>query len=224
VPKQQTRLGFIGFCKTDLILYLSRIINLLGEKTAIADCSVSQELSYSVPVGIYTKDRLDYRGVEVFLNCSETGMEQMHLDDFNAVLVDFGLNEKTIDEIKGMNAVFIVSDLQRQHLIPLSNFLSETREIPNAIRVYRDIPHGKITARYADSILNLDTANVIARYELPFNETEYAVRLISQYDDIFKFGRVPAEYSQMLLDCITELFGTEKKAAIKALKKAQRGG
>ena len=225
MSKQQTRLGFIGFCKTDLILYLSRIINLLGEKTAIVDRSVSQELSYSVPVGIYAKDRLDYRGVEVFLSCGETELEELKLNDFHSVLVDFGLNVKALDEIKGMNAVFVVSDLQRHHLIPLSNFLSEEKEIPNVIRVYRDIPSCKITSRYADSILNLDnSANVIAKYELPFNETEYTVRLISQYDDVFKFSRVTPEFSQMLLDCLTELFGTENKAAVKALKKAQRGG
>jgi len=225
VTKQQTRLGFVGFCKTDLILYLSRIINSLGKKAAIVDCSISQELCYSVPVGIYTKDRLDYRGVEVFLNCGETGLEELPLDDFYAVLIDFGLNGKKIGEIKGMNAVFVVTDLQRHHLLPLSSFLSETGKISNIIRVYRDMPSGKITARYADSLINPENAaNIIANYEFPLNETEYAVRLISQYDDVFKFSRVPAEFSQMLLDCVTELFGIDKKDAVKALKKAQRGG
>ncbi|NLG89134.1 MAG: hypothetical protein GX494_07985 [Clostridiaceae bacterium] len=225
MPKQQIKLGFIGFCKTDLILYLSRIINSLGEKTAIVDCSSGQELSYSVPVGIYTKDRLDYRGVEVFLNCGETELKELPLDDFYAVLVDYELNGSAVCELSDMDAVFVVSDMQKHHLLPLSDFLLKAGKITNAIRVYRDIPPGKIKARYADSILNLEnTADIIAKYEFPLNETEYAVRLTSQYDDIFRFGRISAEYSQMLLDCVTELFGIDKKTAVKALKIAQRGG
>jgi len=225
VDKQQIRLGFIGFCKTDLILYLSRIIKSLGEKAAIVDRSADQKISYSVPVGIYTKDRLDYRGVEVFLNCSETELKELPLDDFYTVLVDFGLNVKTFGDIKEMNAVFIVSDLQRYHLLPLSDFLSKAGKIPNTIRIYRDMPSGKITACYADSLLNIENAaNLIAKYEFPLNETEYSVRLTSQYDDVFKFSRIPVEFSQMLIDCVTELFGIDKKAAVKALKKAQRGG
>lgn len=224
MTKKQTRLGFIGFCKTDLMLYFSRIINALGERAAIVDRSNSQELHYSVPVGKCTEDMLDYRGVEVFLNCGSKILEEVTLDDFYAVLVDFGLNVEALRETKGMEAVFVVSDLQKHHILPLSNFLSKAGEIPNIIRVYRDIPAGKITARYADSILNLEEKNIIAKFELHLNETEYAVRLKSQYDDIFRFNGIPAEFRQMLLDCMTELFGIDRKDAVKSLKKAQRGG
>ena len=225
MPKQQIRLGFIGFCKTDLILYLSRIINSLGEKAAIVDRSSGHELIYSVPVGIYAKDRLDYRGVEVFLDCGATELIELPLDDIYAVLVDYGINGNASGELKCMDAVFVVCDMQKHHLVPLSNYLSRAAEIRNIIRVYRDMPSGKITARYADSLLNIENnAKIIAKYEFPLYETEYAVRLTSQYDDIFKFNRIPAELSQMLLDCVIELFGIDKKTAVKALKKAQRGG
>lgn len=225
MPGNTIYIGFAGFCKTDIMLYLSRILQCLGETVAIVDRSHSQDLRYSVPTGIYSEDRMDYRGVEIFLGCENTPVSELPLTDMSAVIIDFGVNAAAIDDMVSLKALFIVTDLQRAHTVPLSAFLGRIQSRPDSIRIIRDIVPGKIRPRYVDSLLQSgQVTNLIAKYEFDFSGAEYAARLTSQYDDIFQFSKIPEEYKNMLLECITELFGKDGKLCLKALKKAQRGG
>ena len=65
MSSKSIRLGFIGFCKTDIILYMARILTCLGENVAVIDCSEQHELKLSVPDAIDTEDKLDYRVVDI---------------------------------------------------------------------------------------------------------------------------------------------------------------
>ena len=65
MPDKCIWLGFAGFCKTDIMLYIARILVCLGESVAIIDQSGSQDVRLSVPAGDLLEDRLDYRGVDV---------------------------------------------------------------------------------------------------------------------------------------------------------------
>jgi hypothetical protein len=225
MPHTYKALGFAGFCKTDIILYFSRIFHLLGEKVAIIDQSNQEELRHSIPTGIFTQDRVDYRGVDVFLHSCNTPISNLKLDDYTVLLIDFGVNEKALDCIDELKALFIVTDCKRHHTVPLSSCISHITGRPDSIRIIRDLVNSKINTRYIDSLLQSSQyTNVIAKYEFGLNENEHECRLKSQYDDIFKFTRIPGDLKNMLIDCIMGLFSTEKKAVQKALKKAQRGG
>ncbi len=218
-------LGFAGFCKTDMILYISRILHILGEKVAIIDRTQEQELRFSVPVGIYESDRLDYRGIEVFLGCGKMALEELPLDDFTVILVDLGVRLDVMEDMKSIRTLFVISDMQRHHIIPLSNWITKIPSCPDTIRILRDISPGKIHPRYVDAILQTEKyTNIIAKYEFMLNEKEYANRLKSQYDDVFSFPKIPEDFKTMLIDCMVELFGVENKSAIKAVRKAQKGG
>lgn len=218
-------IGFAGFCKTDIILYMSRILFVLGEKVAIVDRTAKQELRFSVPVGIYSEDRLDYRGVDIFLGCEKTSLKTLPLKEYSVVLVDFGVNHKTFEDIKDTKVLFIVTDCQRHHTVPLSIWLNDMSFCVDSIRIIRDTVYGKIRPRYIDSLLQAgQVTKLIAKYEFAFSEFEYAHRLQTQYDDIFKFNKIPDVFRSMLLDCITELFGADRKTALKAIRKAQIGG
>ena len=61
-----TVVGFAGFCKSDIILYLSRILYVLGEKIAIVDRSTEQQLSFSVPIVPSSNNIFEYRGIDIF--------------------------------------------------------------------------------------------------------------------------------------------------------------
>ena len=225
MPEKSTRLGFAGFCKTDIMLYMARILVCLGESVAIVDQSGEQELRFSVPAGLYSEDRFDYRGVDIFLNCENLDTQQLPLVDYSVVLLDYGVNRKAFETLQQVKALFIVTDMQRHHAVPLSYVLGRLPVSPDAVRILRDVTPGKIRPRYIDSLLQAGQfTNLLARYELHFDEAEYAQRLISQYDDIFQFNRISEGYKGMLKECMTELMGYDRKAVEKAFKKAQRGG
>jgi len=225
MPDTYKVIGFTGFCKSDIILYFSRILLMLGEKVAVIDQSMQDELKYSIPTGLYTQDGIDYRGVDVFLKCEDIELNNLPLDDYTVLLIDYGVNIKALELIKDLKALFIVTDLSRHHTVPLSSCLSHIINRPDSVRIIRDMVYSKINTRYIDSLLQSGQyTNIIAKYEFDLNENDYECRLKSQYDDIFKFGKISNDLRNMLVDCITGLFETEKKLVIKALKKAQKGG
>ncbi len=225
MPDKCTRLGFAGFCKTDIMLYIARILTCMGESAAIVDQSGGQELRLSVPAGIYSADRLDYRGVDVFLNCEESNVNELTGKGYSVVLLDYGVNNKAFEMSGEVRTLFIVTDLQRHHAVPLASFLSRLPSSLDSVRIIRDIVPGKIRPRYIDSLLQAaQYTNLLAKYDFPYDETEYGQRLQSQYDDIFRFTKISESFKSMLLEVMTELLGYDKKAAVKAYKKAQHGG
>lgn len=225
MPDKCTRLGFAGFCKTDIMLYIARVLACLGETVAIADHSGCQNLRLSVPAGIYSEDRLDYRGVDVFLNCDASIPKELTGTNYSVVLQDYGVNSKAIEFSGELRTLFIVTDLQRHHAVPLASFLGRLPVTADSVRIIRDIVPGKIRPRYIDSLLQAaQYTNILAKYDFPFDETEYSQRLNSQYDDIFRFVKISESFKSMLLEVVIELLGYDRKAAVKALKKAQHGG
>ena len=225
MPHTYKALGFTGFSKTDIILYFSRVLHLLGEKVAIIDQSNQEELRHSIPTGIFRQNMVDYRGVDVFLHSGNSSINNKKLDDYTILLIDFGINDKVLECIDELKVLFIITDCQRHHTEPLSSCLRHITGRPDSIRIIRDLVSSKLNPRYIDSLLQLSQfTNIIAKYEFGLNENAYECRLKSQYDDIFKFSKIPGDLKNMLIDCIMGLFGTEKKAVKKALIKAQRGG
>ena len=219
-----TIIGFTGFCKSDIILYLSRILYIFGEKIAVIDKSNEQELSFSVPAQT-SEDRLEYRGVDFYLGCQNTPLSNLPLNDYSVILIDFGVNSETYEEVKLLKVLFIVTDCNRHHTIPLSLWLKNLSTGIDSIRIIRDIAHGKIRPRYIDSLLQAGQfTNLLAKYEFPLNDVEYSTRLLTQYDDIFKFTKIPIDYRNMLVECITEILNKDRRKTLKALNKAQIGG
>lgn len=224
MDKNAVLIGFAGFCKSDIILYLSRILYVSGEKVAVIDKSNEQELSFSVP-GENSEERIEYRGIDFYLGFGNTSLDYVPLNKYSVVLVDFGVNTEVYEDIPYLKVLFIVTDCNRCHTIPLSAWLKNLTVNIDSIRIIRDITLGKIRPGYIDSLLQADqVTNLIAGYEFHLNDMEYSTRLISQYDDIFRFTRIPQDYRSMLIDCMTEIFEKDRKASLKALKKAQIGG
>jgi len=220
-----TVIGFAGFSKSDIMLYFARILHLLGENTAIIDRSTECEIVYSVPYDPGCGNILEYRGIDIYLGLSNFPVGQLPLNYYSSVLIDLGVNPDAYKDLDYLKILFIVTDLNRHHTIPLSAWLGNLPVKPTAVRIIRDTLYGKIRPDYIDSLLKIQqVANIIASYEFPFDEREYYTRLLTQYDDIFKFNKIPKEFKTMLIDCVTEIFNKQRRDAVKALKKAQLGG
>ncbi|AGC68355.1 hypothetical protein Cst_c13640 [Thermoclostridium stercorarium subsp. stercorarium DSM 8532] len=220
-----TLIGFAGFCKSDIMLYLSRILHISGSKVAIIDRSNEQELRYCVPDGANCGNMAEYRNVDIYFDYCKGSIANLPLTEYSAVLIDLGVNYDTYEDIKSLKVLYIVSDLNRYHIMPLSAWIKNLTEKPDAVRILRDTVFGKIRAEYIDFVLGTrEFTNLVGAYEFAFDEIEYSTRLSAQYDDIFKFQRIPKCFKKMLTDCMTEIFQIEPKTAFYALKKAQAGG
>ena len=61
------KIGFVGaYDKTDVILYIAKIISLIGKKVLVIDSTVNQKAKYVVPVINPTKSYItNFEGMDI---------------------------------------------------------------------------------------------------------------------------------------------------------------
>ena len=61
------KIGFVGaYDKTDVILYIAKIISLIGKKVLVIDSTINQKAKYVVPVINPTKSYItNFEGMDI---------------------------------------------------------------------------------------------------------------------------------------------------------------
>ena len=61
------KIGFVGaYDKTDIILYIAKIISLIGKKVLVIDSTINQKAKYVVPVINPTKSYItEFEGMDI---------------------------------------------------------------------------------------------------------------------------------------------------------------
>ena len=82
------KIGFVGaYDKTDIILYIAKIISLIGKKVLVIDSTINQKAKYVVPVINPTKSYItEFEGIDIAIG----------YDSFNSLKQEF---EKGLSEI-----------------------------------------------------------------------------------------------------------------------------
>ena len=72
------KIGFVGaYDKTDVILYIAKIISLIGKKVLVIDSTVNQKAKYVVPVINPTKSYItNFEGMDIAV---EVGLKIIEL-------------------------------------------------------------------------------------------------------------------------------------------------
>ncbi|MCX7920453.1 MAG: hypothetical protein N3B21_00300 [Clostridia bacterium] len=219
-----TKIGFCGTKIDDITSYLSRILNVIGKKLAVIDASEEQFLKFSVPSGDNCTNITTYRGVDIYTDCSfQDNFAKVNLSKYEVVFINFGLNKALLKEFSDCDIHFIVTDMERHNVLRLKDTVSKLDKKLEAIRIYRDVVDSKIDKRYMDSLLENVMVNYKAEYFFNLDDSELACRIDSQYNDIFKFNKLPKEFKVMFSEVLTELLGLDKKTVSNAIKKAERG-
>jgi hypothetical protein len=216
--------GFIGSNKVDLLFYLSRILFNIELSVAIVDASEEQILKWSIPDFVEC-DYINYRGVDIIANSASIEIyKNIDFSHYDIVLVDLGYNIKLLNTIDDFDFIFFITDYQVHNVMKLKTLISAINEKKKAVKLYRDNPECKINERYIDSILQLEEKfEIVAKYKLDLNEMDYKYKIICGYDDAFRFTGLSKAYTEMLKDIVEELYATDNKLLLKAIKLAKRG-
>ena len=72
------KIGFVGaYDKTDIILYIAKIISLIGKKVLVIDSTINQKAKYVVPVINPTKSYItEFEGMDIAV---EVGLKIIEL-------------------------------------------------------------------------------------------------------------------------------------------------
>lgn len=222
------KLGFIGSYKSDLLQFLSRILFHLNLSVAIVDASREQILKYSTP-NPFEEDIVNYRGVDILLNKNTIDqIENIDFDSYDIILIDYGFNNLLLKDLKNCQMIYAITDLQIHNIMYMKGFFNSIKLISQdkleVIKIYRDVVDCKIKHSYLKRLLQCDEIiNTVDDYFLYFNERDYICKLMSQYDDTYKFKALSTEYKALLRDIINQYFDFDSKTLTRAIKLAEEG-
>lgn len=103
------KIGFIGaFEKTDLIIYLARILTEVGKRVLMIDTTILQKARYIIPCVAPTKFYVtEYEGIDVAVGFEDLNSLNQYMgnieDDYDIVLIDVDSYEK-FDAFEIMNS------------------------------------------------------------------------------------------------------------------------
>lgn len=218
------KLGFIGSYKADLLHFFSKILLTMNKEVAIIDASREQYLLTTIPETI--NNEITYQGVDCFINY--INIEQLigfKYEQYAITLVDYGFNERLIEDFNSCTLLFVVTDFERHHILALKHLiLHGLKQSSKVVMVYRDIVKCKITPQYINYLLDIENcAKVLAQYQFELNPNDYENKLLCQYNDVLNSKKISKGYKQMFGDIMEELLGLSHKEAVRVIKATEEG-
>jgi hypothetical protein len=107
-------IGFIGLDSYDLILFLAKYLENLGQSVLIADYSKFGRLSYCIPAPVSLNPKTDlirYNNMDFLRH----DYESFQREEYNYILIDFGWDISQ-EVIHSCDFLYIITDLQQQNM------------------------------------------------------------------------------------------------------------
>ena len=177
------KIGFVGaYDKTDIILYIAKIISLIGKKVLVIDSTINQKAKYVVPVINPTKSYItEFEGMDIAVGFNNLQQIQEYLGtedkkiDYDIVLIDIDSTEAiNIYGMKEANKNYFVTSFDLYSLkrgIEILDGLNETVKLKKVL-------FSKYASSEEDDYLNFlslghkivwESERIYFPFEFPFN-------------------------------------------------------
>ena len=229
------RIGFIGcYDKTDLIMYIAKILVATGKRVIVIDSTINQKAKYIVPVIRPTMSYVtEFEGIDVAVGFHDDDEIKGYLGmpihaelDYDIALIDVDNYESIISfRIPEAEKNYFVTSFDAYSLKKGLEVLSGLPQVLNLTKI--------LFSRYAtkeeDDYLNyLSLGYKIEwneeRIYFPFEVGDQSVIVENQRVAKIKFKKLSAQYKEALMFIAEELLGkssyTEIKKIFKQLEKA----
>lgn len=229
------KICFIGvFDKTDLLIYISRILVEMGKKVLVIDSTVNQKAKYVVPsINPTTSYVTEYEGVDIsvgFRSYNEIkrylGLPENAVLSYDYIFLDMD-DSSLLDEFDIYNYTrkyFVTSP----DLFDLKKGLEVLSGIRNPIELTKILFSNKMT-QAEDEYLNFLSLG----YKINWNNEKIYFPMLSQDRDIIienqrlskiKFKGLSQEYKDSLIFLVQEISGEASGNNIKKIiKKLEKG-
>lgn len=210
------KVGFIGASdKTNLIMYVAKIFEIIGKKVIVVDTTITQKMKYLAPTINPTKtyitnfENIDFAvGFESINDLTQyLGLEREENLQYDYMLIDID-NYKTIDnfEVENTKDNFFVSAFDMYSLKKGVEILRNISEPMNLSRVLYDYNIKKEDEEYLD-YLSLDTKVAWSDFNIyiPVMGTDKQVIEENQRVCRIRFKRLTPEYQEGILYIVQSL-------------------
>ena len=228
------KIGFIGaYDKTDFILYIAKILSIMGKSTIVIDTTISQKAKYIVPVINPTKTYLtEFETIDVAVGFDKMeamkdylGLQEGEELQYDYALIDIDSTE-TFDGFKMNEAIanFFVTSFDLYSLKRGLEILSGLQENLKMTKVL----FSKNMLREEDEYLEFLSSNYKIEWEkekiyFPFEQGDQSIIIENQRAAKIKLRNLSSQYKEALVQIIThispEISYMEAKKALKAAEK-----
>ncbi len=219
------KIGFVGvYDKTDVILYLAKIISLIGKKVLVIDSTINQKAKYVVPVINPTKSYItEFEGVDIAAGFDNLQQIQNYLGtedkkiDYDILLIDIDSTEaiKKYEMIEASKNYFVTSfDVySMKRGIEILDGLNETIKLKKVL-------FSKYASKEEDDYLNfLSLGHKIVweaeRIYFPFELGDQSVIIENQIVSKIKLRKLSSQYRESLLYMVEEIVRPQDKSKVR---------
>ena len=219
------KIGFVGaYDKTDVILYIAKIISLIGKKVLVIDSTVNQKAKYVVPVINPTKSYItNFEGMDIAVGFNNLQQIQEYLGtedkkiDYDIILIDIDSTESIeIYDMKEANKNYFVTSFDLYSLkkgIEIIDGLNETIQLKKVL-------FSKYATEEEDDYLNFlslghkviwESERIYFSLELGDQSTIIQNQMLSK----IKIRKLTNQYKKSLLYMAEEIVKPEERGKIR---------
>lgn len=229
------RFLFIGACeKTDLMLYISKVLTAANLKVLLVDATLAGKYRYSISLIDENAVLTEFDGIDVavgFKTFNDLGDHLKKIDedpnDYDVLLIDSD-HPEGVAEWGEMDSQALVTSFEKYSVLQnvklierfFQDHMTETRTF---LRIYYPFADCQINEAYIDSTLDRFP---IQWHELAFDflvdEVDYSVRVENQYENQIRLRGLSGRYKTRLGEICEALSGLDRKTIKRALKQAER--
>ena len=229
------KIGFIGaYDKTDLIIYVAKILETLNQKVLVIDATINQKARYVVPVISPTTEYVtEYEDIDIAVGFSNEESIKRYLglaDDqemeYDIVLVD-------TDNYKGFEE-FQLKDAQKNYFVTSFDAFSLKRglEILSGLKQIMKLTkvlYAKGATKEEDDYLNYLSLGYKVEWEeervyFPFEVGDQSVIVENQRVAKIKFRKLSNQYKESLIYIVQQILGQDDYFEIKRIFKQLEKG
>ena len=219
------KIGFVGaYDKTDVILYIAKIISLIGKKVLVIDSTINQKAKYVVPVINPTKSYItNFEGMDIAVGFNNLQQIQEYLGtedkkiDYDIILIDIDSTESIeIYDMKESNKNYFVTSSDLYSLkkgIEIIDGLNETIQLKKVL-------FSKYATEEEDDYLNfLSLGHKVIweseRIYFPLELGDQSTIIENQMLSKIKIRKLTNQYKKSLLYMAEEIVKPEERGKIR---------
>ena len=219
------KIGFVGaYDKTDVILYIAKIISLIGKKVLVIDSTINQKAKYVVPVINPTKSYItNFEGMDIAVGFNNLQQIQEYLGtedkkiDYDIILIDIDSTESIeIYDMKEANKNYFVTSFDLYSLkkgIEIIDGLNETIQLKKVL-------FSKYATEEEDDYLNfLSLGHKVIweseRIYFPLELGDQSTIIENQMLSKIKIKKLTNQYKKSLLYMAEEIVKPEERGKIR---------
>ncbi len=212
-------LGFVGMDVQDTMLYLSRIFYHMGKRVLMADYSESQALYYCIPMipgtDAYTV-QVEYRGTYF----TSGPVREKDYEAYDVIMLFFGFEGRR--EVHNCTHMIYTTDDEKNHVERLWQMVGGCAGYSQIVfrnagrrKHYGQVQEGSFPKMVRES----------CAYTCNDSAKEKRLRVQCQYNEVFSFKGISAQFKKYLVDTVRAVFPGEGqgKGFEECFRRAQLG-